>query len=129
MDQDALVSATNLKMRLDKPSGKASFGGINLVFCVVCLVCAFTSVYNGWRENSLRDRVDFLERKVRDLQTITVGNVDVLMERIRTESLTHLKKRIVRDLYSRSDSYDEDDSIRATREAPECICPPALLGR
>lgn len=130
MEPDPLNSPPGAKKTNSKPKpdedmdsnrkSKTSSNGLNLVVCVLCLVCASSSVYNGWRESGLEGRLHFLEDRVAELERKSVDEADVLVERFRREAVEHMRRRSVRDLAAEKQI---EDVVRTTREAPECICP------
>lgn len=83
-------------------------GGQRVACALVCAVCVAFCVYNGWREQELRSRVGRLEDRLRVLEEAAPGGWgEVEHRRLR---------RVAREA-------DEEEEVRATREAPECVCP------
>lgn len=103
-------------------SGKSgSNSGLNLVVCVLCVVCVSASVYSGWRESLLENRLNILEDKVASMEGKTIKNLDVIVERFRREAENRFKQRVTREVAS--DRLIFEGLRRTTRDAPECICP------
>ncbi|KAF2901288.1 hypothetical protein ILUMI_04897 [Ignelater luminosus] len=93
-----------------------------LVMCVLCVVCVTASVYSGWREAVLENRLNILENRVASMERQSLENVNVLVERFRREAEEHFKKRVVREVAA-TRSMLLGAHKRTTRDAPECICP------
>lgn len=78
-------------MEADPPSKKTNEGecraglnNYNLIVCVLCIVCASSSVvYNGWRHSVLLDRLSVLEDRVGFLEHKAATNVDVLVSTVK----------------------------------------------
>lgn len=99
----------------DKQSEKKGFphespsGGLNLVVCVLSVVCVTASVYNGWRESVLESRLRVLETRFALFETRDQGgldSVDVVLERFRRDA-----------------DGDKSTISRTGRDVPECVCP------
>lgn len=124
MDTDPLHEASRVehkKTNKRKPgenSCKNANSCINLVICVLCIVSVSSSI---WREFELNTRLAFLEDRVESLEVNSAKAVDSLVERIRREAVYHLKRRVTRDL--RQPVVPDEVVERATRDAPECVCP------
>lgn len=90
------------------PHESSSSGGLNLVVCVLSVVCVTASVYNGWRESVLESRLRVLETRFAFFETRDQGldSVDVVLERFR-----------------RSADDDKSTISRSGRDVPECVCP------
>lgn len=106
---------------LKKKNIMKTTSGLNVVVCVLCLVCITACVYNALKETILEDRLTYLENKVASLEENTVKNFDVIIERFRREAENRFKQRFTRDV------ANEHHLImglkRTQRDAPECICP------
>lgn len=102
--------------------------GLNLLMCVLCIVCVTASVYGGWREIVLERRVDFLEAEVALLkrrgivpgEMMAMGDA-VLLTRLRREA----EERVQRGVLAGKAVLEAHR--RTAREAPECICPAGRL--
>lgn len=125
--EEKFVAATNDTLKNSSPS---SAFGLNLVVCVLCTVCVLGSVYNGWRESLLHNRLASLEDRVAFLEVRSVENVNVLVERLRREAVQHLQRRVSRDLTAKrivTDDQEMDErQHRYVRDAPECVCPAGM---
>lgn len=127
----ALHKKTNKPPFDDKPKSKSCINanfGINLVMCVVCIVSVSFTVYSSFQDSDLRSRLSSLERRVAYLeekpQEMNSKSMHRLLTslRYRREVVEHLKRRVTRDLAALRQPA-EDETIRTTRDAPECICP------
>lgn len=98
-----------------------SKSGLNVVVCVLCLVCVTASVYNVLREAILEERLTYLENKVASIDEKTMKNLDVIIERIRREAENRFKQRVTREVAS--EHHLIMGLKRTPRDAPECICP------
>lgn len=110
-------------------SSSSAYFGLNLVVCVLCTVCVIASVYNGWRDSLLNNRLAILEDRVAYLEVRSVDNVDVLVDRLRREAVQHLQRRVSRDLTAKRFVVGDDDDTgrhRYVRDAPECVCPAGM---
>lgn len=107
--------------QIDDPTKQTSSICLNLVVCVLCLVCVTASVYNGWRDTAMEVRLSILEERLASLEGDSVKNVDVLVERFRREVDSRFKQRVTREVASAR--ILSEGFIRTTRDAPECICP------
>lgn len=97
--------------------------GVNIVICVLCIVSVSSSI---WREYQLKNRVAILEDKVELLEIKSVDAIESVVERVRRDAVYQLKRRYSRDILAvlgQPGSTDEVPLVRATREAPECLCP------
>lgn len=122
----AIYKKTNMKGKLYKSietNETRSGFGLNLVMCLMCVLCSAASVYVSWREGALQNRLTILEGRVADLETKSLDNVDVLVEKIRRETETQFRRRVARDLNGVGRFFGQDHG-RTAREAPECLCPP-----
>lgn len=123
MEPDPLIapSAGISKQKTnDKFKGCKKASGLNVVVCVLCIVCATACVYNALREAILEDRLTYLEDKVASLEEKTMRNLDVIIERFRREAESRFKQRVTREVAS---EHLIMGLKRAPRDAPECICP------
>lgn len=120
-DPPGKTTTTKLKSTAVPMDQKGGFG--NVVVCVMCVVCVTASVYNGWREANLQSRLNVLEDRVAVLETKSIENVEVLVERFRREADTQFRRRVTRELSAGGSRVLVEDHIRTTREVPECVCP------
>lgn len=120
-DPPGKTITTKLKSTAAHMDQKGGFG--NVVVCVMCVVCVTASVYNGWREANLQNRLNVLEDRVAILETKSIENVEVLVERFRREADTQFRRRVTRELSAGGSRVLVEDHIRTTREVPECVCP------
>lgn len=120
-DPPGKTTTTKLKSTAVPMDQKGGFGSV--VACVMCAVCVIASVYNGWRQTNLQNRINVLEDKVAFLETKTAENVDFLVERFRREADTQFRRRVTRELSAGGSRVLVEDHIRTTREVPECVCP------
>lgn len=124
MDTDPPEKTTTIKRKSTKAAPMDHKGGFgNVAACVMCAVCVIASVYNGWREANLQNRLNILEDRVAILETKSIENVEVLVERFRREADTQFRRRVTRELSAGGSRVLVEDHIRTTREVPECVCP------
>lgn len=100
---------------------KKTTSGLNVVVCVLCLVCVTACVYNAFREAILDERLTYLEDRVASIEDKTMKNLDVIIERFRREAENRFKQRVTREVAS--EHHLIMGLKRAPRDAPECICP------
>lgn len=127
MDPDPPRKTTNTRLKTVTAPMDHKGGVGNLVACVMCVVCVTASVYNGWREANLQSRLNVLEDRVAVLETKSIENVDVLVERFRREADTQFRRRVTRELNVAGSRVLVEDHIRTTREVPECVCPAGMF--
>lgn len=99
---------------------------MNFLVCVLCFVCVLSSVYSGYREMKLENRVDLLESELVTLKKSffrELGPEDVLIERIRRQVEEGFHRRVSREVAAKAD-FHQEGHVREVRDAPECLCPP-----
>lgn len=98
----------NPPFKYQKHDSTSPSGGLNLVVCVLSVVCVTASVYNGWRESVLENRLRILESRfsLMESRERPLDGVDVVLER-----------------FKRSSVDDDEAALRSIRNAPECVCP------
>ncbi|KAF5278587.1 hypothetical protein FQA39_LY00629 [Lamprigera yunnana] len=109
-------------------NSSASSSGSFFVVCVLCAVCVVVSVYSGWREASIENRLNILENRVAFLETRSLDNVNVLIERVRKDVDEQFHKRVLRQAAAVvRGSVLLGTHKRTTRDIPECICPAGIV--
>ncbi|KAL3277711.1 hypothetical protein HHI36_013054 [Cryptolaemus montrouzieri] len=113
-------SASAEKTNKSKATCFGKTGYKNAVLVMFCVMCISSSVYHGWRQGYLEDRLRKLEDRVSSMEP---RSFDVMASRIRRETLAQVNRRIRRDSYQMKQGGVFGDFVRPTRDAPECICP------
>ncbi|KAF7278886.1 hypothetical protein GWI33_007893 [Rhynchophorus ferrugineus] len=121
MDSDPLTSPMGIKTTRKRSVSWSASVCMNVVVCGLCLISFLSSGYNSFREHELRSRVGSLEERVAFLEASATGSVDVLVDRLRRETVDNLRGRVVRDLASRRQNVE-----RVSRDASECLCPAGM---
>lgn len=95
---------------------------MNLMVCVMCALCVFSSVYSGYRELSLEKRVDRLETELSVLKKSSEPG-EVMVERMRRQIEEGFHRRVSREVAAQREYLRDAEHVRTTRDAPECLCP------
>lgn len=126
--------APSLAKKIDIPDKKRNFkfiqmdatsntnsSGQFLVMCVLCAVCVTASVYSGWKEAVLQNRLNMLESRIDLLERQSSDDNIVFMERFRREANEQFRKGVAREVAATQMLLGAHKRI--TRDVPECICP------